>query len=56
VTAYRRETVHAIPAITRTQVRQDLDLHLVPDNYAARKTPAINDWLVRHPQLRLPRA
>jgi hypothetical protein len=30
-------------------VLQDLDLHLVLDNYATRKTPAIHKWLLRHP-------
>ena len=30
-------------------VPKDLDLHLVLDNYATHKTPAIKDWLARHP-------
>ena len=30
-----------------------LDLHLVLDNYATCKTPAIHQWLVRHPRFRL---
>ena len=36
-----------------TAVPEDLDLHLVLDNYAARKTPAVKEWLVKHPRFRL---
>ena len=31
-------------------VPDDLDVHLVMDNYATHKTPAIRNWLVRHPR------
>ena len=31
----------------------DLDLHLVLDNYATHKTPAIHQWLLRHPRFHL---
>ena len=31
-------------------VPKDLDLHLVLDNYATHKTPAIHQWLLRHPR------
>jgi transposase len=34
-------------------VPQDLDLHLVLDNYATHKTPEIQKWLLRHPRFRL---
>jgi transposase len=34
-------------------VPKDLDLHLVLDNYATRKTPAIHQWLLRHPRFHL---
>jgi transposase len=34
-------------------VPRDLDLHLVLDNYATHKTPAIKDWLVKHPRFHL---
>jgi len=34
-------------------VPEDLDLHLVLDNYATHKTPAIKDWLLKHPRFRL---
>ena len=34
-------------------VPKDLDLHLVLDNYATHKTPAIKDWLIRHPRFHL---
>jgi transposase len=30
-----------------------LDLHLICDNYATHKTPAIRNWLLRHPRFRL---
>jgi transposase len=31
----------------------DLDLHLVLDNYATHKTPAVKAWLARHPRYHL---
>jgi transposase len=31
-------------------VPAELDVHLVCDNYATHKTPAIRDWLARHPR------
>jgi DDE superfamily endonuclease len=34
-------------------VSKDLDLHLVLDNYATHKTPAIHQWLLRHPRFYL---
>jgi transposase len=34
-------------------VPKDLDLHLVLDNYATHKTPAIHQWLLRHPRFHL---
>jgi transposase len=34
-------------------VPQDLDLHLVLDNYATHKTPKVKDWLLRHPRFHL---
>jgi transposase len=34
-------------------VPKDLDLHLVLDNYATHKTPAIKDWLLKHPRFQL---
>ena len=34
-------------------VPRDLDLHLVLDNYATHKTPAIHQWLVKHPRFHL---
>lgn len=35
------------------QVPPDLDVHLILDNYATHKTPAIQRWLVRHPRFHL---
>jgi transposase len=34
-------------------VPRDLGPHLVLDNYATHKTPAIKDWLIKHPRFRL---
>ena len=34
-------------------VRKDLDLHMVLDNYATHKTPAIKEWLLKHPRFHL---
>ena len=34
-------------------VPKGLDLHLVLDNYATRKTPAIHQWLLKHPRFHL---
>jgi len=34
-------------------VPADLDVHLVCDNLATHKTPAIRDWLTRHPRFHL---
>jgi transposase len=36
-----------------TAVPKDLDLHMVQDNYATHKTPAIKDWLLKHPRFHL---
>jgi transposase len=35
------------------QVPADLDIHLVLDNYATHKTPAIKTWLLTHPRFHL---
>ena len=32
------------------EVPNDLDVHVILDNYATHKTPAIKKWLVRHPR------
>jgi transposase len=34
-------------------VPEDLDVHLVVDNYATHKTPEIQRWLIRHPRFHL---
>jgi transposase len=34
-------------------VPKDLDLHLVLDNYATHKTPAVKEWLLKHPRFYL---
>jgi hypothetical protein len=47
------------PCLAFEQVAQDAlalpgaDTHLIPDNYATRKTPAIHQWLVKHPLFHL---
>ena len=35
------------------QTPPDLDLHLIVDNYATHKTPAVKRWLKRHPRFHL---
>jgi transposase len=35
------------------QVPEELDIHLVLDNYATHKTPEIQRWLLRHPRFHL---
>ncbi len=35
------------------EVPADLDVHLILDNYATHKTPAIKRWLLRHPRFHL---
>jgi transposase len=39
--------------LTDAAVPRDLELHLVPGNYATCKTPAIRQWLLKHPRFRL---
>jgi len=34
-------------------VPNDLDLHLIVDNYATHKTPEVQKWLLRHPRFHL---
>jgi DDE superfamily endonuclease len=34
-------------------VPANLDVHLICDNLATHKTPAIRDWLARHPRFHL---
>jgi transposase len=35
------------------EVPADLEIHLILDNYATHKTPAINKWLAAHPRFQL---
>ncbi len=35
------------------EIPDDLDVHLVCDNYGTHKTPAINAWLARHPRFHM---
>jgi transposase len=35
------------------EVPEDLDVHLILDNYATHKTPDIHRWLLRHPRFHL---
>lgn len=41
-----------LDTIDRT-VPDDLDVHLILDNYSTHKTPAIHRWLLRHPRFHL---
>jgi transposase len=48
----RREFLRFLKLIDAA-VPEDLDLHLVLDNYATHKTPAIHQWLLKHPRFHL---
>src|SRR6267143_31439 len=41
-----------LTTIDRT-VPEDLDIHIVCDNYGTHKTPAIKSWLARHPRVHM---
>ncbi len=45
--------VEAVTAAFDKEVPGDLDVHLVCDNYATHKTPAIKKWLLAHPRFHL---
>src|SRR5210317_1382307 len=34
-------------------VHKSLDLHLIMDNYATHKTPAVKAWLAKHPRFKM---
>lgn len=44
-----RQFLNAIDAATP----ENLELHLILDNYGTHKTPAVHRWLARHPRFRL---
>jgi transposase len=44
-----KEFIRFLKTIDRT-VQKHLDLHLIMDNYATHKTPAVKAWLDRHPR------
>ena len=46
---FRRFFIHTIEAAVPT----DLDIHLILDNYATHKTPAIRRWLAKRPRYHL---
>lgn len=48
----QREFLQFLRLIDR-QTPADLDLHLVVDNYATHKTPAVTRWVKRHPRFHL---
>jgi len=39
--------------VQREAVPAELDVHLICDNLATHKTPAIRNWLARHPRFHL---
>jgi transposase len=52
----RRHRHQEFLAFLRTidkQTRNDLDVHLILDNYATHKTPAVQRWLLAHPRFQL---
>jgi transposase len=50
---HRRQEFLRFLKLIDAAVPRDLDLHLVLDNYATHKTPAIHQWLLRHPRFHL---
>jgi transposase len=55
-TNYRRHRHQEFLRFLKTidaAVPKDLDLHLVLDNYATHKTPAVKAWLIQHPRFHL---
>jgi transposase len=47
-----KEFIRFLKTIDRT-IAKGLDLHLICDNYATHKTPAVKAWLARHPRFKL---
>jgi transposase len=50
---HRRQEFLRFLKLIDAAVPEDLDLHLVLDNYATHKTPEIHKWLLRHPRFYL---
>lgn len=47
-----KEFIRFLRMIDRS-VRQSLELHLIMDNYATHKTPAVKAWLAKHPRFKV---
>lgn len=53
---YRQHRHHEFLRFLRVidrEFHKDMELHLILDNYGTHKTPAIQQWLIRHPRFRL---
>jgi transposase len=53
---HQRHRAREFLAFLRTvdaEVPEDLDVHLILDNYSTHKAPAVKRWLVRHPRFHL---
>lgn len=50
---HRAEEFKAFLAKLDKQVPAELDVHLICDNYATHKTPAVKKWLLAHPRFQL---
>lgn len=48
-----QQEFHRFLKLIDAAVPKDMDLLLVLDNYATRKTPKVKEWLIRHPRLHL---
>jgi hypothetical protein len=42
-----------VPAQDRSRDAQGQALHLIADNYATHKHPAVQDWLAKHPRFNM---
>ncbi len=48
--SHRAKEFLAFLRVIEDSIPQDLDLHMVMDNYATHKTPAVKRWLLKHPR------
>lgn len=50
---HRHQEFLSFLRVIDSETPDDLDLHVILDNYATHKTPAVKRWLQRHPRFRL---
>lgn len=50
---HRAQEFRRFLSLINRSVPEDIDVHVIVDNYAAHKTPEIHRWLLRHPRFTL---